>query len=85
MQEKIKLTVELPRVFVSLSDVSEKALPGEMEKLLSLDLLRGRALTYTRAAELLGISQAEFISYLSAHGVSIFRFAPDELLDEVGS
>lgn len=28
MQEKIKLTVELPRVFASLSDVSEKALPG---------------------------------------------------------
>ena len=83
MEEKIELTVKLPKVFASLADVSEEALPGEIEKLLALELVRGKALTYTRAAELLGISQAEFISFLSAHGVSIFGFAPDELRDEV--
>ncbi len=83
MEEKIKLSVQLPRVFASLADVSEEALPGEIEKLLALELVRQKALTYTRAAELLAISQAEFISYLSAHRVSIFRFAPDELRDEV--
>lgn len=83
MQEKIKLSVQLPRLFVSLANVSEEALPGEIEKLLALELVRGKALTYTRAAELLGISQADFISYLSTKGVSIFGFAPDELRDEV--
>ncbi len=31
----------------------------------------------------MGISQADFIAYLSTHQVSIFRFAPDELRDEV--
>jgi hypothetical protein len=30
------------------------------------------------------MSQAEFIAYLGAHRVSIFRFAPDELRAEVG-
>ena len=85
MVEKIKLAVELPRAFVPLVGVSEEALPAEIEKLLALQLVRQGALTYTKAAELVGMSQADFISYLSAHQVSIFRFAPDELRDEVGA
>lgn len=85
MAERVKLAVELPREFVPLAGVSEEALPTEIEKLLALELVRQGALTYTRAAELVGMSQAEFISYLSAHQVSIFHFAPDELRDEVGT
>lgn len=85
MVERISLTVELPRAFAPLVGVSEEALPAEIEKLLALELVRQGALTYTRAAELVGMSQAEFISFLSAHQVSIFRFAPDELRDEVGT
>lgn len=84
MAEKVSLAVELPRVFVPLVGVSEEALPAEIEKLLALELVRRGALTYTRAAELVEISQAEFISYLSTHQISILRFAPDELRDEVG-
>jgi predicted HTH domain antitoxin len=83
MAERVSLAVELPRVFVPLVGVSEEALPAEIEKLLALELVRRGALTYTRAAELVGISQAEFISYLSTRQVSIFHFAPDELRDEV--
>ena len=85
MEEKVDLTVQLPRAFVPLVGVSEEALPAEIEKLLALELVRRGALTYTRAAELLGISQAEFISYLSTRHVSIFQFAPDELRDEAGT
>ena len=84
MTERVKLAVELPRVFVPLVGVSEEALPAEIEKLLALELVRREALTYTKAAELVGMSQAEFIAYLGAHQVSIFRFAPDELRAEVG-
>jgi predicted HTH domain antitoxin len=85
MAERMKLAVELPKIFVPLVGVSEEELPAEIEKLLALELVRQGALTYTKAAELVGTSQAEFISYLGAHRVSIFRFAPDELHDEVGS
>lgn len=85
MSEKMKLTVTLPRVFVPLVGVSEEALPAEIEKLVALELVRRGALPYTKAAELVSISQAEFIAYLSTHQVSIFQFAPDELRDEVGS
>ncbi len=83
MTEKIKLSVELPRTFLPLVGVSEKRLSTEIEKLVALELVRQGALTYPRAAELIGVSQAAFISYLSAHQVSIFRLTPDELRDEV--
>ncbi|MEE8390560.1 MAG: UPF0175 family protein [Anaerolineae bacterium] len=85
MEERVNLTVELPRAFIPLVGVSEEALPAEIEKLVALELVRQGVLTYTRAAELVGTSQAEFISYLSTRQVSIFHFAPDELRDEVGA
>jgi predicted HTH domain antitoxin len=83
--EKVHLAIKLPKIFVPLVGVSEESLPAEIEKLLAMELVRRGALTYTKAAELVGISQAEFISYLWEHQVSIFQFAPDELREEVGS
>jgi predicted transcriptional regulator len=83
MADTMKVTVELPRVFVPLVGVSEEALPAEIEKLLALELVRRRVLTYTKAADLLGVPQAEFIAYLCAHQVSIFDLAPDERRAEV--
>ncbi len=83
--EKVSLAVKLPKEFVPLVGVREEALPTEIEKLLAMELVRRGALTYTRAAELVDISQAEFIAYLGEHQVSIFQLAPDELREEVGS
>jgi predicted HTH domain antitoxin len=83
MSEAVKLTLEIPREIVSLTGSEEKDLPLAMKKLLAMELVWQGALTYGKAAELLGIGQAEFISYLAEHQVSIFRFAPDELRQEV--
>ncbi len=85
MADRVKLSVqlELPQTFVPLIGVSEAMLPTEITKLVALELVRRGALTYTRAAELVGVNQAEFIAYLGAHQISIFRFSPDELRDEI--
>ena len=83
MPDRLKLAVELPRAFLPLVGVSEEALPAEIGKLVAVELVRRRALPYTRAAELVGMSQAEFIAYLSTHHVSMFSLAPDELGREV--
>ena len=83
--EKVSLTVKLPKTFVPLVGVREEALPAEIERLLAMELVRRGVLTYTRAAELLEMSQAAFVSYLAAHRVSIFELAPDELREEVSS
>ena len=84
MVDKVKLAVELPRVLVPLIGVSEEALPAEIGRLLTLELVRRGTLTFTKAAELLGVSQAEFIYYLGTHQISILGLAPGELRDEVG-
>jgi predicted HTH domain antitoxin len=81
--EKLKLAVELPKAFVPLVGVSEEHLPEEIERLLALELVRRGALTYTKAAELVGVSQAEFITYLGDHEISIIHLAPDELEEEL--
>ena len=47
-------------------------LPQTLKKLLALELLRQGTVTYGKAAELLAIGQAEFISFLGEHQVSIF-------------
>ncbi len=83
--EKVNIAVKLPKEFVPLVGVSKERLPAEIEKLLALELVRRGALTYTKAAELLDMSQAEFISYLGTHQVSIFGLAPDELQEEIAS
>ena len=82
---QVRVTIDLPRAFVPLTGISEEALPAELRKLLATELVRRGELTVAKAAELLEVSQAEFITYLSDHGVSIFHFAPDELRDEIGA
>ena len=84
MEKSVNVTVELPGAFVPLVGVSEEVLPAEIRRLLAVELVRRGALTYARAAELVGMGQAEFISYLGEHQVSIFQFAPSELKEEVG-
>ncbi len=83
--EKVSLAIKLPKAFVPLVGVREEALPEEIEKLLAMELVRRGALTYTKAAELVSMSQAEFIAYLGTHHVSIFQLAPGEMREEVGS
>ena len=82
MNEMVKLTVEVPREVVVLTGREEKDLPRALKQLLAAELVRQGSLTYGKAAELLDIGQAEFISFLAEHKISIFQFAPDELRRE---
>jgi len=83
MEDTVTLVFDLPREVIPLTGGRERDLPQTLKKLLALELLRQGTVTYGKAAELLGIGQAEFISFLGEHQVSIFQFAPDELRQEV--
>ena len=83
MDETVKLTVELPKEVVMLTGRDEKDLPQALKQLLAVELVRQGTLTYGKAAELLGIGQAELIAILAEHKVSIFHFSPDELRQEM--
>jgi predicted transcriptional regulator len=85
MSDKVTLTVELPEALIPLTGMSAKALPAEIAKLLAAELVRRGELTYTRAAELLEISQAEFMAYLCSRRVSILALTPDELREELSA
>ena len=83
MGDMVTLVLDLPKEVVPLTGGREPDLPQTLKKLLALELVRQGAVTYGQAAELLGIGQAEFISYMAEHQASIFQFAPDELRQEV--
>lgn len=83
MDSTVTFVLDLPREVIPLTGGRERDLPQTLKKLLALELLRQGTVTYGKAAELLGIGQAEFISFLGEHQVSIFQFAPDELRQEV--
>jgi predicted HTH domain antitoxin len=50
---------------------------------LLIELVQEGRVAYGKAAELLGISQAEFLAYMAKHKVSPFQFTPDELSREL--
>jgi predicted HTH domain antitoxin len=50
---------------------------------LLIELIREGRVADGKAAELLGISQAEFLAYMAKHRVSPFQFTPDELSKEM--
>lgn len=83
MGDTVTLVFDLPREVVPLTGGRERDLPKTLKKLLALELVRQGSVTYGKAAELLGIGQAEMIAYLAERHVSIFQFAPDELRQEV--
>ncbi len=83
MREMVKLTLEIPQEVVVLTGRSERELPHALKQLLAVELVKQGALTFGKAAELLGVGQAEFVAFLAEHKVSIFQFSPDELRKEV--
>ncbi len=58
-------------------------MPQALKQLLAVELVRQGTLTYGKAAELLGIGQADFIAFLAEHKLSIFQLSPDELHEEI--
>lgn len=54
-----------------------------MRRLFFLDLVREGRLSYSKAAELLEISQAEFLAFMAHHRVAPFAFTEGELEQEL--
>ena len=52
-----------------------------MCRLLLLELVREGKVSYSKAAELLGIGQVEFLQYMAQHTVSPCQFTPEELAE----
>lgn len=79
----VTITMELPKDVLTLTGKGERELSLELKKLLAVELVRNGVLNYGKAAELIGVSQAEFVTYLSQHGISVFDYTDDELRQEL--
>ena len=80
---QIEIHITLPDEVLTLARLGKEEIGAEMPRLLLLELVREGRISYGKAAELLGTSQAEFLAYMARHQVSPFQFTPDELAGEL--
>ena len=80
---RIEIHMTLPEEVLAIAQCDKEEIAAEMQRLLLLELVREGRVAYGKAAELLGISQAEFLAYMAKHKVSPFQFTPDELSREL--
>ena len=83
--DQITVDVLLPKDALSFGELDIEEVAEEMRKLYMLELIRRDKITYGKAAELLDISQAEFLGYMARHKVSSFRLTKEELQSELES
>jgi len=81
---KLRISIELPEDSLAISQLSRRAAGEEMRRLFFLDLVRDGRLSHAKAAELLEISLAEFLTFMARHRVSPFVFLEGELEQELG-
>ena len=79
----IEVNIALPEEVLSFACLGKEEIREEMRRLLLLELVREGRLPYGKAAELLGIGQAEFLQYMAKHKVSPFLFTSEELVEEL--
>ena len=81
---KLKISIDLPEDALAISQLSRREVGEEMRRLFFVDLVRAGRLSHTKAAELLEVSQAEFLVFMARHRISPFAFTEGELEAELG-
>jgi len=81
---KLRISVELPEDALEISQLSRRTAGEEMRRLFFLDLVKDGRLSHAKAAELLEISLAEFLTFMARHRVSPFVLTEHELAQELG-
>ena len=79
----IEINILFPEEVLSFACLGKEEIREEMRRLLLLELVREGKIPYGKAAELLGIGQAQFLQYMALHKVSPFQFTSEELAEEL--
>ncbi len=84
MENTVHLTLELPRDVFSALRQEPEAFLREMRLAAAVKWYETQQVSQAKAAEIAGLSRAEFLTALSRFGVSPFQTTADELVLEAG-
>lgn len=82
MINSVQLTLELPQNVFSALRKEPEAFLREMRLAAAVKWYELEEISQSKAAEIAGISRAEFLTALTRFGVSPFQVTADELLQE---
>lgn len=80
---EMTISLNLPRDLLSVFNVPEAQLPGQILELLAVNLFQQQRISAGKGGEMLGISKWEFIQLLAQRKIAYFSETPDELAAEV--
>lgn len=82
--EMVNISIELPRDVLSALRKEPKDFVQEMRVAAAVKWYGMKTVSQARAAEIAGLSCAEFLDALGRFGVSPFQYDSDELIKESG-
>ncbi len=82
--EMVNVSIELPREVLSALRKEPKDFVREMRVAAAVKWYEMKTVSQAKAAEIAGLSRAEFLDALGRFGVSPFQYDSDELIKESG-
>ena len=79
----VQVSLELPRGVLSALRQDPSGFVAEMRLAAAVKWYETRRVSQAKAAEIAGLSRAEFLTALARFGVSPFQYDADEIVEEI--
>ena len=79
----VQISLELPRGVLSALRQDPPGFVSEMRLAAAVKWYEMRRISQAKAAEVAGLSRAEFLTALALFGVSPFQYDADEIVEEI--
>lgn len=80
----VQMTIEVPEGVLAALRKDPSAFAKELRLAAAVKWYEMREVSQARAAEIAGLSRAEFLQALGRYGVTPFQYDADEVIEEAG-